>query len=399
MVNKRVIDLKTLKNLIKKCCKKLYYICKAILKKILLLFPINKNKIVFDNFAGQGYAGNPKYIADELLKRKLDYELVWFLNDMTQNVPEGIKKVKYGSIRSLYEYATAKVIVDNIRNAHLTKKRKGQIYLQTWHGTRPLKYIEKDAIEKLDSGYIKSAMYDGSIIDGITSDSKMQDDSFKRAFWLNENAEILRFGIPRNDIFMRDSEFVGIKQKVGKYFGIDNNKFIVLYAPTFRDDKNTDSYIKNFKNIIKAFESKMNKECVVLVRLHPNEKDNIHEWKFDEKMINASGYPDGQELVIYADCVISDYSSIIFDFLLLKKYIFLYSNDIDEYTKLRGLSKDYFELPFPRVNTTDDLIKCIESFDEHTYLHTIEDYEKDYPSYNDGNATKNITNWIIEKMK
>lgn len=102
----------------------IYRILRGIAVKIFSFMSLQKNKIVFDNFAGRGYADNPKYIANELLNRNLNLDLVWFLNDMGQVLPSGIRKVKYNSIKSVYEYATAKVIVDNIRNSHLAPKRK-----------------------------------------------------------------------------------------------------------------------------------------------------------------------------------------------------------------------------------------------------------------------------------
>lgn len=399
MESKEGIYLKKIKEIIKKIYKKMYYICKSILKKVFLVLPIKRNKIIFDNFAGNGYADNPKYIADEFLRRNLNYDLVWLLNDMNQYVPDGIRKVKFGSIKSLYEYATAKVIVDNIRNAHLMKKKKGQLYLQTWHGTGIIKYIEKDAMDKLSDEYIKCAIYDGSVTDGIISNSKMQDDMFERAFWLGEYTEILKFGAPRNDIFSKQSEFKEINQKVMKYFGFNSDKYSILYAPTFRDNGKMDSYIKNFESIIKTFELKMGKECIIMIRLHPNEKDNTNEWKFNDKIVNASEYPDAQELVVFSDCLISDYSSIIYDFLFLKKTIFLYSKDIDEYKKIRGIANNYFELPFSRANSVEELNKYIENFDENIYAEKIEKYGEKYPIYDDGNATVNVVNWIIEKIK
>ena len=102
----------------------IYNVLRSIAIKIFEILPIQKNKIIFDNFAGKGYADNPKYIANELLNRKLDLNLVWLLNDMEQVLPSGIRKVKYNSIRALYEYATSKVIIDNVRNSHLMKKKK-----------------------------------------------------------------------------------------------------------------------------------------------------------------------------------------------------------------------------------------------------------------------------------
>lgn len=377
----------------------IYGILRDIAVKVFSIMPLKKNKIIFDNFAGKGYADNPKYIANELLNRKLNLDLVWLLNDMEQILPVGIRKVKYNSIKSLYEYATAKVIVDNIRNSHLMKKRNGQIYLQTWHGSKPLKYIEKDAENNLSVKYIEEAKYDGSISDAIIADSKLQEDIFKRAFWLAPQVEILKFGIPRNDLLFKESQSNQIREKIKKYFNFKDDVYVVLYAPTFRDNNSTKNYIDNFDEIIDAFERRMQKECKVLVRLHPNVKNSIEKMEFNEKIINATEYPDTQELAIFADCVISDYSSIIFDFLLLRKMVILYANDLEEYKKMRGLSDEYFNLPFYRADKLNAISEYILNYSEEDYIREIEKYVEKYPDYDDGNATVNIVNWILSKMK
>ena len=94
------------------------------LSYILRIFPIDNKKIVLSNFGGRGYGDNPKCIADELLKQNVDCKLVWLVNDMKTIMPKEIKKVKYGSLRSFYEQATAKIWIDNIRNTERVKKRK-----------------------------------------------------------------------------------------------------------------------------------------------------------------------------------------------------------------------------------------------------------------------------------
>ncbi len=377
----------------------IYGILRDIAVKVFSIMPLKKNKIIFDNFAGKGYADNPKYIANELLNRQLDLDLVWLLNDMEQILPVGIRKVKYNSIKSLYEYATAKVIVDNIRNSHLMKKRNGQIYLQTWHGSKPLKYIEKDAENSLSVKYIEEAKYDGSITDGIIIDSKMQEDIIKRAFYLNPNVEFLRYGLPCNDVLIRNKENLKFRQKIRNKLNVSNDDFIVLYAPTFRDNNSTEFYITDYDKLIEKFEDTFNKNCVFWVRMHPNVKSSVLEIKFNDKVKDVSYYPDTQELVLAADCLISDYSSVMFDFLLLRKIVFLYSPDIEMYKKLRGLSEEYYNLPFLRGNNVEELLTCINSYNEEEYLIKVQNYLEKCTDYNYGNSAICVANWILNKMK
>ncbi|EJG46211.1 wciY domain protein [Streptococcus pneumoniae 2070335] len=111
--------------------------------------PIQSNKIIFDNFGGRGFGDNPKYILEELVSREKNLDLVWVTKDREISIPEGVRVVKYGSYRSFYEWLTARVWVDNIRNSDRPWKRKGQIYLQTWHGSDGVKLIEKSVAGNL----------------------------------------------------------------------------------------------------------------------------------------------------------------------------------------------------------------------------------------------------------
>ena len=103
--------------------------------------------------------------------------------------------------------------------------------------------------------------------------------------------------------------------------------------------------------------------------------------------------------MLAADCLISDYSSIMFDFLLLRKIVFLYSPDIEMYKKLRGLSEEYYNLPFLRGNNVEELLTCINSYNEEEYLIKVQNYLEKCTDYNYGNSAICIANWILNKMK
>ena len=116
------------------------YIKRAIAYIAWAKMPIDNNKIVVDNFLGKGFGDNPKYIIESLHLTNPNVKIVWLLKDMTQIMPPYIKKVKYASLNALYEYETARIWIDNVRNSvHPFTKKKNQYYLQTWHGTLPFK--------------------------------------------------------------------------------------------------------------------------------------------------------------------------------------------------------------------------------------------------------------------
>ena len=267
MKNKVIIKVK----------KKLYnVIALPVLKKLFRILPISRNKIVFDNFCGKGYGGNPKYIAEAILDSKVkDIDLIWlvdnFMSDEERTLfPSNIRLVNNESIRGLFERATAKIWVDNVRHYHPIKKRKEQIYLQTWHGSMGAKRIEKDAENLLPKEYVREAKYDGLITDAIIADNYLQEQIYLRAFWLKPDTEILRFGFPQNDVIERDKNNSAKIDCLRSTLSINSQIYYVLYAPTFRDDFSTEGYNIDFESVIKAFEIRMKKKTKIIIRLHPN---------------------------------------------------------------------------------------------------------------------------------
>ena len=169
----------------------------------------DNRKVVFDNFSGKGYGGDSKFIADEIIKRKYNYRLVWLVKDKNAgNFPKHIVQVKKGSWRELYELATAKVWVDNVRKLSSIIKCKNQYYIQTWHGGGPcLKMVENDAAKHLGESYLRCAKHDSEMADLFISGCDWRSNNYRNAFWYN--GEILCSGSPTSDILFKNIK--GIK--------------------------------------------------------------------------------------------------------------------------------------------------------------------------------------------
>ncbi len=363
--------------------------------------PIIKNKIVVDNFGGKGYGDNPKYIVESLLKKKINLDIVWLVNDMSTVVPNGVRKVKYNTPSSIYELATAHVWIDNIKNSIKPHKRKGQYYIQTWHGGIGLKAVERQVEDKLSPKYVSKSKQDAKQTDLMLSDSSWTTDIFKNWFWYD--GPIKKTGFPRNDILVKPLK--SLKEKVYSFFKIDRKKKIILYAPTFRDNSNISAYQINFKKIIEAANKRFNKNYVVLIRLHPNTWDelkhrNIKLYDFSDEIIKASNYPDMQELLAVSDILITDYSSCMFDGMIGKKKVFLFVNDLIEYSSYdRGLLFNIKDLPFELAFNNTDLVNKVLSFNEKKYISNVEDFEKKLRIFEDGNASDRVANLIISKCE
>lgn len=362
-------------------------------------FPIQKNKIVMDNINGRGYGENPKYIAEELLKRKKHYKLIWLTNDTKEQFPEGIIPVYRYSLRAYYEHATAKVWVYNVRFGKLTAKRSRQILLQTWHGGLALKKVEKDAEEKLSVQYVKDAREDGYTADGILVDSKPNEDLFIDSFWLGNQCELLKYGSPRVDVLIKEKDNNSIKNRVRKILGISEKAFFVLYAPTFRSHYTIKGYIANFDPILKAFEERFG-ETKIVYRFHPvaHHLTDAMSWG-SACAIDATNYPDVQELILAADCVITDYSSIAYDFAILRKPVFLCVKDLDDYLNDRGVYDIFYHQPFTLNTSEEMLVNEIRTCSIERMKERIDQFYDKYPSYNQGDASKRTVDWLEQKIK
>lgn len=342
----------------------IYEIAYSLPFYLLRTFPINKTKIVFNNFDGKGYGDNPKYIAEYILKYNLELEMVWLVNDLNDlSIPGQIRKVKNQSFRAIYELVTAGIWVDNNRKSFVTRKRSKQYYIQTWHGCMMVKKIEKDAEDKLDFLYLKSAKNDSKMIDLCLSNSDFMTKFYKRSFWYK--GDVLQCGFPKTDFLLNTTcdDLVNIKEKIK----IPIDKKIVLYAPTFRNNKNINVYILEFEKLLNKMESVYKGDWIVLVRLHPSMVDKSNEFSYSEKVINVSLYSDMQDLLLISDVLITDYSSTMFEFYLMNKVVFLYATDVENYESERGLYFSFESIPFPKAKTLEDLLKVIEDFDRNKY--------------------------------
>lgn len=367
---------------------------------------IEKNKIVFSNYFGKSYGCNPKAITEEIIRQNLPYKIIWLVENPKKervNFPAGVKLVNYYSKSAMKELLTAQVWVDNNRKYYFWKngliKKAGQKYIQTWHGSLGIKKMEGD-IENENISWRDFAKIDSENIDYIIANSTFLEKLFKResCFWYDGN--VLKFGHPRNDIFFASDDMQeNIKQKVYKKLGIRNDYLKILYVPTFRDDGDVDCLDIDFENTCKALERKFNKKCAFLVRLHPNVPESKKEKIFNDGVLDATCYPDIQELLLASDIVISDYSSCVFDFMLTKKPVFIYASDIEKYNTERGFYYSLTETPFPIAKNNKELILNIENFSLEFYNERVEKFLTDKGCIDDGNASKRTVELIKKIME
>lgn len=356
--------------------------------------PIKKNKIFLFSYYGSQYGDSPKYITEHILKNypKDKFDVVWAFNDLQDKAHlNGFRKVKTMSLRYFYELSTSKVIITNFRTTDLFLKRKNQYYIQTWHSSLRLKQIEKDAEESLPKQYIQMAKKDSLKCDLLLSGCEYSTQIFKRAFWYK--GDIFEYGIPRNDLLFHNNSL--LRSYVLQKLNIEAGKKVVLYAPTFRKGNSLEVYNLNYAKVIEKLKSKFQGEWVLLVKLHPHLLNKTGQLLEDNNVIDVTSYDDIQELLSISDVLITDYSSLMFDYSITQRPCFLYVPDVREYIKKdRNLYFDLNELPFINAESNDDLLDQIMHFDEKEYRQNLRIFIKRVGSYENGNAGENLLKHI-----
>lgn len=386
-----------MKELVKNIIYWSFVFCFRCLYTFFLLFPINPKKIFINCFDGAGVNDSPKYIYIKLRKIDPKIQFVFILNSkkQTQKNTRLEKFVNFNSIRSLYEMATAKIWISTVRMPLYAKKRKNQVYFQTWHGCIALKKIEKDTQNTLSTRYVAQAKYDSSQINFFISNSKFATDLFENSFWYK--GSILDMGSPRMDPLVNCNK---VSDVIKKRIGIPKGKKLLLYAPTFRNRDSFSHYSLDFERLRRVLEQTFGEEWVIGVRLHPRlSKLATRKFSFSRKFINLSEFPDVQQLMLGTDALITDYSSIMFDFMQTTRPVWIFADDIENYRKERSFYFQFDELPFELATDQQTLEKKITQYDENIFKKREHGFEKKMQIKNDGRSAERVALFIYQTMK
>jgi CDP-glycerol glycerophosphotransferase len=198
--------------------------------------------------------------------------------------------------------------------------------------------------------------------------------------------------------FVEEDKKRRIHERVHSVLGIPNDVKIVAYMPTFRDTGRVDCYNVNFESLTKTLEAKFGGKWVIVVKVHPKIKRFSKKiFNFSENVVDASEYPDAQELLSAIDVCITDYSSCIFDFMLTRRPGFIFATDIEIYNNERGFYYPLESTPFPIATTNEELANNILNFDEKKYKSNVEEFLKEKGCIEDGHSSERVVD-LIEKL-
>ena len=372
--------------------------------------PILKGTAFFRSFNGQ-YNDNPKYVSEELHRRYPEMKIVWAIRDgKAESFPDYVKTVPLNSKEYAKYISRAQIVVDNysgcrtnyLKKNNLIKRfvfwmmsrhRKGQFCLSTWHGT-PLKHISLDEPQYKNAAFSKAYYNTDMLIAGCD----LTANAFKTAFRWNE--EILMCGTPRNDILFNTPD-----ETIKERLGIPKNKKVFLFAPTFRDDVDMSGVHQlkelNIEVLLDSLNKKFGGEWCFVFRSHNLVMAAIQDSsvKLNANIINGNAFPDMAEYLSCTDVLLTDYSSSMFDYMLTKRPVFLYTPDLFNYNNSeRGFYFDIESTPFSIAKNVDELMKNITEFDKNEYIEKVEDYLLKIGNKEQGTAAKSVVDEISKYL-
>lgn len=335
---------------------------------------INNKSVLFYSHDGNDFAGNLYRIAEEISKKEYGINRLYIVLKPKVEIPNNIVRLlrKIGKRITIlyydsYEYyealaRTKYLFTDNNMPYHFYK-RNNQILVQVWHGT-PLKLLGYDNI--YDVSFVGNARRAFTTADYILFPNQYMSEkmiqSFRMSVELCENNKFVYEGYPRNNIFYREE----INEKIIKDKGLIGKK-IFVYMPTWRGTLNQKkNNIHSIQKYLSELDNKMDDDMILYIKLHRLDMMRIHFSDYKKIVPFPEDEYETYEFLSIADCLITDYSSVMFDFLCTRKKIILFTYDLEEYKSNHGFYFDLNELPFPKVNTVCELFEEMKT--EKNYL-------------------------------
>jgi CDP-glycerol glycerophosphotransferase len=354
------------------------------------------NAVLFESFQGKVIGDSPYEIYLGLQDSRPDLQFIWVTAPATK-APAGATGVPFGSPAYLRALATAKYLVNNSNFPPYFRKAPGQVYLQTWHGT-PLKRLGRDiAQNNLTKSYLDTMDREAKAWDYLISPNAFCTQIFPSCF--GYTGEILESGYPRNDKL--STATAEERQRIRASIGVtDPTVTLVMYAPTWRDYSRTAT--GNWQSVFYLDENLELPEGFKLIyrghtNTHEAHKDGEHS-----RFIDVTRYPNITDLYLAADVLITDYSSVMFDYTVTGKPIIFMTPDLERYRTERGFYFDFeAEAPGPILNTQDEVVKALQSLDEisRNYQTKYRNWQLKFDAHEDGHASSRVIAKVFTEGK
>jgi CDP-glycerol glycerophosphotransferase len=331
-----------------------------------------RDSVVFVSFKGRSCSDSPLGISQELRRRGDDREHIWAVSDWSVQVPDGARPVLMWSQAFWDALARSAHIISNDELPARFSKRPGQLYAQTWHGT----LLKRIGFDVEDLKIPEAKKYNEVLAQEVTKwDLALSPNPFstplmRRAF--RYDGPICESGYPRNDVLC-GGDTAALAGRVRERLGLPAGKKVVLYAPTWRDNQYyaAGRYRFDLRLDLDDAHRQLGEDYVFLIRGHHQSADDVPDELRPGFAVNVTAYPDVSELLLVADVLITDYSSMMCDFAATGKPMVFYTYDLEDYRdNLRGFNLDLeAEAPGPLLATSAEVIAAIGDLDAVTARH------------------------------
>lgn len=372
-----------------------------------------RNQVLFESWSGKQCSDNPRAIYDELVRSgapqlPADVQFVWVIADAevqspTDAMPGRTRTVVRGTHAYYAAVATSRWVVNNDCDPSWWVKRDGMTWLQTWHGT-PLKRIGLTANHLVTKNphYLDEMVADAAKWDALISANGYSSEVLPPA--LGYAGPLLETGYPRNDVFFDDQTADARRTHAARTLGIDlrDPRPIILYAPTWRDGQVNaqGQYAQQLGFDLGAFRDSLADQYRLIVRAHHQIRDGLPgpaDLDLDGWYVDASAYPEAMDLCLLADVLITDYSSIMFDFACTGRPLVLYCPDLDQQMQFgRGfyVGDDFWaDPPGPLCRDETSLIAALSAGPAALateYLESRTRFAEQFCSWEDGHASQRV---------
>lgn len=370
-----------------------------LLLKLLWIMPVNKKRVVFSSYGGRSYSCNPKYIFDFMNQKCLDVEYIWVLNKSV-NLPDvkaRVIKVNNNSFKHIYYSLTAGVYITNDGISSMIPFRSKQLVINTWHGGGIYKSSGLGGNSQANRADRYSIALMAQTVTWFVSSSEAFSRNMENFYMWPKN-KILTIGMPRNDQFFDDTKDSKIEKEVRQKFGIGDEYGVALYTPTFRGsvrDREILTVELDTETLLEALKLRFGKPFKLMYRVHHAAVKPV----ISKEILDGSSYADSQHLLQTADVLISDYSSILWDFSLSLKPSFIFAPDLEKYRgQDRGLTSAIDNWPFSIAENNQELMANIANFDEQGYNTSVQQHHNYLGSYEKGTATVALFNKINKAL-
>ncbi|MEV8633066.1 CDP-glycerol glycerophosphotransferase family protein [Streptosporangium sp. NPDC051023] len=320
-----------------------------------------REAVFFDSHGGRRFSGDPRAIYEELHRRGADLEFLWHVRDGQVALPDVVTPVPTSAREHFEALATCRYVVTNAYLPKWFRRREDQVVVQTWPGATPKRVgFDIDRGPLADPAHRERLAREVGQWSHLVSPGPWSTRTLCSAFRFE--GEVLETGSPRDDALTRPGPVAAIRERIG----LPEGRKVVLYAPTWRDDRYHGRGRSRFDLHLDLYRlwRGLGEDHVVLVRRHPNTFDRVPQvgsgFVFD-----VSAYPDIRDLYLVADVLVTDYSSAMFDFAVTGRPILLYAYDLEHYRdEVRGFSFDLETLaPGPLLRTAGEVADTIRDLD------------------------------------